>query len=380
VEGTDRTGRLIADLVAMDSVNPSLVTGAAGEAEIAALIARRCEAIGLEVRLQDAAPGRPNVIATRRGTEGGRSLLLNGHTDTVGHGGMGDPPAAAQDGDRLTGRGAYDMKGSLAAMLLAAEALADDVLAGDLILAFVADEEHASVGTEALVREVSADLAIITEPTELTLAVAHKGFVWAQVETRGRAAHGSRPDEGVDAIVGMGPVLTGLGEVERTLAAGGRHPLLGSASVHASLIAGGVELSTYPDRCLLDVERRTIPGETRQSVEAELARLLDRAREALPGLQVELRMGIDRQPFEIDPAHELVALASAAVARETGSAPTLTGGSGWMDSALLAAAGIPTVILGPSGDGAHADHEWVSVTSVGACARIYADVARAVCG
>ena len=383
------TTRLIVDLVAIDSVNPDLDAGAVGEAEIAAVLARRCAAIGLDVRLQEVAPGRPNVVATRRGTGGGRSLLLNGHTDTVGHGGMGSPPVATLDGDRLTGRGAWDMKGSLAAMLLAAEALAAEALAaealvgeglrGDLILAFVADEEFASVGTQALVREVSADLAIITEPTGLELTIAHKGFVWAQIETRGRAAHGSRPDEGIDAIVGMGPVLTGLGELERALAAGPRHPLLGPASVHASLIAGGVELSTYPDRCLLDVERRTIPGETRESVEAELSSLLDRARAALPGLEVALRMGIDRLPFEIDPRHELVALVAVAVERETGAPPTLTGAGGWMDSALLATAGIPTVVLGPSGGGAHADDEWVSVASVEACARIYADVARAVC-
>lgn len=376
---TNGAAGLIAELVAIDSVNPDLVAGAAGEAEIAAFIARRCAEIGLEVRLQEAAPGRPNVIATRRGSGGGRSLLLNGHTDTVGHGGMGSPPAATLDGDRLTGRGTWDMKGSLAAMMLAAEALAGEELRGDLILAFVADEEFASVGTQALVREVSADVAIITEPTDLELTIAHKGFVWAQVETQGRAAHGSRPDEGIDAIVGMGPVLTGLGELERTLAAGVRHPLLGPASVHASLIAGGVELSTYPDRCLLDIERRTIPGETREAIEAELAGLLDRAREALPGLEVELRMGIERHPFEIDPAHQLVAIAAAAVAREMGTPPSLAGAGGWMDSALLAAAGIPTVILGPSGGEAHADDEWVSGASVEACARIYADVARAVC-
>lgn len=376
----NRTAQLVADLVAVDSVNPDLVPGAAGEGEIAALIARRCGALGLEVRLQEAAPGRPNVVATRRGSGGGRSLLLNGHTDTVGLGGMASPPAATVDGDRLTGRGAWDMKASLAAMILAAEALAGEELLGDVVLAFVADEEFASVGTQALVREVPADLAIVTEPTDLALTVAHKGFVWAQVETRGRAAHGSRPDEGVDAIVGMGPVLTGLAELDRALAAGARHPLLGPASVHASLIAGGVELSTYPDRCLLDVERRTIPGESRAAVQAELSTLVDRAREALPGLAVELRMGIERQPFEIDSGHELVAMVSDAVTRETGAPPPLTGAGGWMDSALLVAAGIPTVILGPSGGGAHADDEWVSVTSVEACARIYADVARAVCG
>ena len=376
----NRTAQLIADLVAIDSVNPDLVAGAVGEAEIADFIARRCEALGMEIRLQEAAPGRPNVIATRRGSGGGRTLLLNGHTDTVGLGGMASPLAATIDGDRLMGRGAFDMKASLAAMILAAEALAGEGLRGDLILAFVADEEFASVGTQALVRDISADLAIITEPTDLKLTIAHKGFVWAQIETRGRAAHGSRPDEGIDAIVGMGPILTGLGDLERTLSAGPRHPLVGPASVHASLIAGGVELSTYPDRCLLDIERRTIPGETLTAIETQLAGLVDRAREALPGLGVELRMGIERQPFEIAPEHELVATVSNAVARETGAAPPLTGAGGWMDSALLAAAGIPTVILGPSGGGAHADDEWVAVSSVEACARIYADVARAVCG
>ena len=375
---TDLT-QLLSDLVAIDSQNPGLVPAAAGEAEIAAYIARICTEMGLDVQLQESAPGRPNVIATRRGAGGGRSMLLNGHMDTVDLGGMEGPLSPRVENGRLYGRGAYDMKASLAAMLLAVETLSGDELRGDLILTFVTDEEYASVGTETSLRAVTADAAIITEPTDLTLTIAHKGFVWAQIETRGRAAHGSRPDEGIDAITAMGPILTALAAHDAELQAGAAHPLVGPASVHASLITGGTGLSTYPDRCLLDLERRTIPGETKESVRAGLEAILAACRDADPRLDVRLSLGLSRSPYEIAPAHELARLTSKVAEHVTGSAPELTGGSGWMDSALLGAAGIPTVIFGPTGEGAHSDIEWVDLASVKTCVDVYAALAREWC-
>ena len=192
---------LLAELVRIDSVNPSLVPGAAGEREIAAFVADWARDAGLEVEVLEATPGRPSVVARARGSGGGRTLLLCGHMDTVTVAGMTDPHSPRVEGERLFGRGAYDMKAGVAAALVAAREAAGLGLAGDVVVAAVADEEHASLGVREVVASVSADAAIVTEPTELELVVAHKGFVWSQVEVSGRAAHGSRPHLGVDAIV-----------------------------------------------------------------------------------------------------------------------------------------------------------------------------------
>ncbi len=262
---------LLSDLVAIDSVNPSLVPGGAGESEIAAFVADWARRAGLEADVLEATPGRPSVVVRARGTGGGRTLLLCGHLDTVTVEGMTDAPHTPRlDGDRLHGRGAYDMKAGVAAALIACREAAALGLAGDVVVAAVADEEHASLGVQEVLRSVQADAAIVTEPTELELVVAHKGFVWAEIEVTGVAAHGSRHELGVDAIVKSGPILSALGELDAAL--GERtHTLLGRGSVHASKIEGGEELSSYPARCVLGLERRTLPGDTAAGVEAELA-------------------------------------------------------------------------------------------------------------
>ena len=337
---------LAAQLVAIESVNPALVPGGSGEAEIAAFVAAWCAAHGLEVEV--VGDVRPSVIATRRGSGGGRSLLLNGHLDTVGAGGMEQPFTARVEDGRLYGRGSYDMKGAVAAILIAAAEAPE--LRGDLIVTAVADEELASVGTEAVLERGRADAAIVVEPTELQVAVAHRGFVGFEIETAGVAAHGSRPDLGVDAIVKMAPVLSALEQLDAGLQTGLRHPLAGAASLHASLIAGGQELSSYPARCVLTGERRTIPGETAAGVVAELR--------AIAG-DATVRVIASREPFDAQPDHPFVEL----VARET-QAPELTGARFWTDAALIAAAGIPTVLYGPAGEGAHADVEWVELASL----------------
>jgi acetylornithine deacetylase len=317
---------LLRDLVAIDSVNPSLVPGGAGEAEIAAFIAGWGREAGLEVDLLEETPGRPTVLVHARGTGGGRTLLLCGHVDTVNVEGMTDPHRPRIDGDRLYGRGAYDMKAGVAAALVAARAAAGMGLAGDVVVAAVADEEHASLGVQEALRAVRADAAIVTEPTELELAVAHKGFVWSEVHVTGRSAHGSRPHLGTDAIVKMGPVLTALGALDEALA-GREHPLLGRGSVHASTIEGGVELSSYPAHCVLALERRTLPGDCREDVEQELAALLERCRAADPELRAEQKTLLVREPFEADEDAELVGVVRAAAAEVTGEPPAP--GSGW---------------------------------------------------
>ena len=363
---------LLSELVAIDSVNPSLVPGGAGEAGIAGFIARWASDAGLEAEVLQATPGRPSVLVCARGTGGGRTLLLCGHVDTVGVEGMEAPHRPRREGDRLYGRGAYDMKAGVAAALIACRDAVAAGLAGDVVVAAVADEEHASLGVQEALRSVRADAAIVTEPTELEVVVAHKGFVWIEVEVPGRAAHGSRPHLGIDAIVKAGPILTGLGALDESLAER-THPLLGRGSVHASHIEGGGELSSYPPRCVLRLERRTLPGETAADAEAEVAALL------APIEGATQRTLLVRDPFEVPRDGELVGAVRAAAGEVLGEPPAIGGASYWADAAFIAAAGIPTVMFGPGGEGAHADVEWVSVAGTEAVARTLLAVARHVC-
>jgi len=373
------TIELIARLVEIDSVNPALVPGGAGEGAIAAFLVEWAAANGLEAEILEATPGRPSVVVRARGRGEGGTLLLCGHTDTVNVEGMEAPFAPRVEGDRLYGRGAYDMKASLAAALVACRDAATLDLAGDVVVAAVADEEHASIGVQEILETVRADVAIVTEPTEMALVIAHRGFVWSEVEVTGRAAHGSRPHLGVDAIVKTGPILTALGRLDDELHAR-RHPLLDRASVHASVIAGGEELSSYPGRCVVGIERRTLPGESAADVEAELERLLDACRAEDEALVVSRRTLLVREPFEMAPDSPVVTLVAGAVADTLGAPPVVEGASYWADAAFIAAAGIPTVIYGPSGEGAHALEEWVSLSDTEDVTRVLLDVARRVCG
>jgi acetylornithine deacetylase len=236
---------LLSELVSIDSVNPSLVPGAAGERAIAIAIAEHLRKTGLEVHLQQVAPGRPNVIGVLNGSQPGPSLMFCGHIDTVGVEGMRLPFEPIERDGRLYGRGAQDMKGGVAAMIDAVRVAAERGFKhGRLIVAAVVDEEYASVGADALVSEWTADMAVVTEPTDLQIAVGHKGFAWLKVLTHGRAAHGSRPREGRDAIIRMGRVLSRLEALDRRLQSRTPHPIIGTGSLHAALINGGRELSS----------------------------------------------------------------------------------------------------------------------------------------
>jgi acetylornithine deacetylase len=352
------------------------VPGGAGEEEVAAFVARRLAEAGLEVEVVQAGTGRPSVVGTARGRGGGRSLMLCGHIDTVGVDGMREPHIPRVRDGRLYGRGGYDMKAGVAACMLAAAAVVDAGLAGDVIVAAVADEEHASVGVQAVLERFSADASILAEPTGLEVVVAHKGFAWWEIEAIGRAAHGSRPDLGVDAITAIGPVLVGVSELERSLAAR-PHELLGPGSVHASLITGGQELSSYPDRCVLGIERRTLPDETAEQLDAELAALVA----AAPSRPAELRgrTTLVRAPFSVDPSEPIVALLREQATAHLGREPQLQGHSAWMDAAFTSAAGIPTVVFGPAGAGAHGVEEWVDLASVRDCAEVLRATATAFC-
>jgi acetylornithine deacetylase len=372
--------QLVCQLVAIESVNPDLVASGSGESNIARFVGSWLRESGFSVEIVEPVPGRPSVVGVMRGSGGGASLMLNAHMDTVGAGGMSHAFEPVVADGRIYGRGAYDMKGSLAASMIAAREAAKLGLRGDVMVAAVADEEVASIGTSAVAERFHADAAIVTEPTELRLCVAHKGFVWLEVETHGVAAHGSRPDLGVDAIARMGRILSGITDLDRQLRGGRGHALLGSGSIHASLIEGGQELSTYPARCVAKLERRTIPGEDGASSLREIQDVIDGAHAADPALSASARVMLERAPSEVG-ATEAVSVTVAQAARASlGRDPDVIGVAYWMDMALLNAAGTPTVAFGPAGEGEHADVEWVDVSSLEKCVQVYVRAAEVLCG
>jgi acetylornithine deacetylase len=371
--------KLVCELVAIESVNPDLVATGSGESKIAAFVASWLAAEGLAVQVVEPVPGRASVIGVLAGAGGGTSLILNAHMDTVGAGGMKDPFAPIVREGRVYGRGAYDMKGSLAAIMIAAREAKKLKLHGDVIVAAVADEEVASVGTAAVLKRVEADAAIVTEPTEMRLCLAHKGFAWLEVETRGVAAHGSRPDLGVDAVGHMGRILTEVLKLDRRLHAGRGHLLLGTGTIHASLIEGGQELSTYPARCVVKLERRTIPGEDGASALREIEEVISAARKEDPALEASARLLMERPPSQLGADSFVTEAVEKAATEELRRKPEVIGVAYWMDMALSNAVGIPTVAFGPSGEGAHADVEWVDLASLETCVQVYLRVAELLC-
>jgi acetylornithine deacetylase/succinyl-diaminopimelate desuccinylase family protein len=374
----DATIALLKDLVAIDSVNPSLVPGARGEAQIAQRIAAELMSIGLRVDITEVAPGRPNVVGVLEGRAAGRSLMYCGHIDTVGVSGMQKPFEPVEHEGRLYGRGSQDMKGGVAAMIGAARRLAESggLSSGRLLIAAVIDEEHASLGADALVTKFRADGGVVTEPTDLDIAVAHKGFQWIEIETHGRAAHGSRPLEGRDAILRMGAVLAGLQVLDRQLRAAPGHDRLGTASLHAATIVGGREWSSYPDQCVVQVERRTLPGEPDDVALAEANTILAAVRQKDREFEGTARFIFGRKPYEIDardPLPARLAEAAAVVGRPTRQ----VGMTFWTDAAILGAAGIPAVLFGPGGAGLHSTEEYVRLRDVECCRDTLAELARA---
>jgi len=382
---TQRTIDLLTQLVQIDSVNPSLVSDGSGEGEIASFVhSVLCDA-GVEATLEQVLPGRPNVIGRMPGTGEGSTLLLNAHLDTVSVAGMEDPFSARISDGKLYGRGAWDTKAGLAAGLSVLLALADEKvsLPGGLVLLGAIDEEHGSEGTQAFLNDAEVDGCIILEPTSLDLWVAHGGFAWGEIETKGVAAHGSLPDVGVDAITKMGHILhQAEGLRQRLRLTRSFEPPLGGEtmlpSLHASTIEGGREWSSYPDRCLLRLERRMIPGETQQDVEREMDELLSGLARNDPQLRASWRFSMVRPPWQAEKGPLFTALETACRA-QLGHAPGRSAGLMWTDAALTQQAGIPTVIIGPKGDGKHAVVEYVELDSVVTCARILLDTALRFC-
>ena len=376
----DSVIRLLHDLIAIDSINPSLAVGGAGEAAVADRIASALRAGGVGVEVTEVAPGRPNVVGVIESGSPGRTIMLCGHMDTVGVEGMAAPfDPVVRDG-RLYGRGSQDMKSGLAAMVDAAIGIARSrgLPRGRLVVAAVADEEHASAGAEALVAVHTADGAVVTEPTDLRVATTHKGFEWVEVATRGRAAHGSRPAEGRDAILHMGRILARLETVDAAFAAGPAHPRLGRPSLHASTIHGGQALSVYPDRCTLQLERRTVSGEPSDAGLTEVQAVLAALRRDDAAFDASARQLLTRPPHEIRDDHPVCRELAAALSRRQLDA-TPTAMSFWTDAAILGRAGIPAVLFGPTGAGLHGAEEYVEIDSVGVCRDVLVETVHAFC-
>ena len=371
-------------MVRVPSVNPEIEAGGAGESEVAALALDWLTSWGYETQLDEVAPGRTNVFARHPpgGASHGRVLLFNGHLDTVGVAGMVVPPFdGTLERGRLIGRGAADMKGGVAALLWAASSLARSSHGGELQVALTADEEHASLGMQALVSQgVSAQAAIVCEPTELAVMPAHKGFVWMRALFRGRAAHGSRPEIGIDAIRHAAIYLAELEELADRLARRPGHPLLGPPSFHVGTIRGGNAPSVYPDSCEVVLERRTLPGEDEVEVEREFREVLDRVKGRVPELDATLERTLGRPGTEVPVESALVkGLLSAGEAE--GTPPRVLGMTAWVDAAYLNEAGVPAVCYGPGSIAlAHTDEEWAPADEIERCARTLSRFAREFLG
>jgi acetylornithine deacetylase len=357
---------LLQDLVRIPSVNPTLAPDdAAGESAIAEFANDWLSARGVRSWLDEVAPARPNVVA-EVGPGNGPTLALCAHIDTVSADGMEIEPFKPRlEARRLYGRGSYDMKGGVAAVMAAAAALADSELQGKVVLALVVDEEHSSIGADHFVQHYDADACIVTEPTEGKLGLNHKGFVWSELTARGVAAHGSRWDLGTSAIGKMGRIIAALESFDTETLRNRKHPMLGPASLHCSLIEGGSGISTYAPECRLKVERRTLPGEDIETVEKELRQVVDAA-----GEEADISCFFSRTPLVCPPDAPIARCARDATNKITGSIPEDVGVAYWADSAVFDAAGIPTLLYGPSGEGAHAAVEWVDLDSVITCAKV----------
>ena len=372
----------LTELVRTRSINPAFADGEpSDEREIATRLGAMMRALGMDIIEYEPEPGRVSVVGRLRGSGGGRSLLLYGHIDTVGVTAMPEPFSATVRDGKLYGRGSYDMKCGVTACLAAVKSLRDAgvSLRGDVLIAGVADEEVASIGMAEVLRHVRADAAIVTEPTELRVCLAHRGFSWIEVETLGVAAHGSRFDLGVDANMRMGRFLAQLDKLEQELRARPAHALVGPPSLHAAVLRGGTGTSTYADRCRLEIERRTVPGETEPQVLAEIQAITDSLAKEDPTFRATVRPMLTRSSFEVDRGAPIVNAVLGAAANVLGARPEVIGEPYWMDAALLSEVGIDTVVIGPSGAGAHALEEWVDLASIGKVADILAAAAHEFC-
>jgi acetylornithine deacetylase len=376
------SAELTAKLVTIDSRNPTLVPDAPGEHQAAFFLADLLSSWGFSVSKQKVVDNRFNVIA-RAGpaAPGTKSLMLNGHLDIVGVDGMTHPPfdPTITDG-RLYGRGSADMKSGIAAMCVAARDAVARGIDGEVVIALVIDEEYESLGTRALIKSgIRADAAVIAEPTRLALCPAHRGFVWLRLDFHGRAAHGSRYDIGVDAITNAALVIAELDRFQTESLHQRTHPLLGRGSLHMSLVSGGTGLSTYPDLCTLELERRTLPGETEQTFLKEVGAAIAKVRETHAGLEVDISLTTAQSASDVG-TDEPVMRAMSDALREEQLSPRVEGLSAWTDAALLNEAGIPAICFGPGDIAlAHSDTEFVPLAEIDTATRVLSRFVHSWC-
>ena len=358
---------LTAELVAIDSVNPGLAPGAAGESEIVRHLSARLGRAGFTTHVVQpaATSGRPSLVAVGPGFVTGPTVVLNGHLDTVGVAGMSAPFAPVRDGDRLSGRGAADMKGGVAAMVAAAEELVASSAPLRVVLALVADEEDASRGTEAVIAAlptlgIRLDACLIGEPTDLTPARSLRGFAVIRVRFRGRAAHSSQPELGINAVSQLGRFVTAVDARSAAVRAGG-------GDLMVTVARGGDSPFVVPESAECLVERRTVPGESAASALAEVRALLP------PEVDATAELDAYRDAWELDsqgPAADLATRLGTAL----GTGPTFDAPY-WMEAPLWQAV-CPTLVCGPSGGGLHAADEWVDLRQVRAFAEALPGVLR----
>ena len=381
-----KTIPILKDLIQINSVNPTLVAGGDGEKEIVRYLSEIFQREGVQYEIQYIGADRFNLVARVSGKKGGPRILLNGHLDTVGVAGMVTPFEAREIEGKIYGRGSQDMKGGLAAGVATLLALSQnrERFTGEVVLAAVADEEDRSLGTEYFLqhqpKEEPFDFCIVLEPTDLKVCTAHKGFAWLEVTVYGKAAHGSRPKEGIDAIRHMGQVLEQLDQLDNRLQSNPLHSLLGSGSLHSSLIEGGREWSSYPDRCVLKYERRTVPPEDEETIRAELDGILNKLALAVPDFRAESQLIFSRAPLQQDRKHPLISQFHRQAVRHFSELADWGTVSFWTDAALIAEAGIPSVVFGPRGAGLHSLEEYVIASDVIACAKLLYDFILALPG
>jgi acetylornithine deacetylase len=373
---------LLSSLVRIDSVTPWLIEGGAGERQVAEFMRDWLAGLPVEVALEDVADGRPNLVATLRGTGGGRSLCLNAHSDTVGYANWPERALRPErSGDRLLGVGVADDKSSCAIGLLALRELASAPvrLRGDVVLACTIDEEGSSIGTSDLVARRRFDGAIVLEPEGAgEIVVEHQGFGWIDIVVHGKAAHGSAPEQGIDAIVHAAEVVRGLAELDARFARQ-PDPMNGRTALHTGTIAGGTDYATYPSRCTIGIEIGTQPGETLANRVADIEAIFADCRDRLPGFRAEVDVRIERNPFRAAGHEALLGAASGAALAVLGRAPHVTGLNAWTDAALMQEAGIPTIEMGAGGGNFHAPDEWVSLPECVAMVEVVRRSAVAFC-
>jgi acetylornithine deacetylase/succinyl-diaminopimelate desuccinylase-like protein len=380
----DAAKALLADLVRIESVTPWLIPDGSGERGVAQAMAAWVSDLPVEASIEEIQPGRVNLVVRLPGTGGGLTLGINAHADTVGYANWADRALSpVTDGDRMIGLGVADDKSGCAAALLALRSLVESGtrLRGDLLVACVADEEGVSIGTEDLVERYAMDASVVIEPDGLPNAIVeHQGFGWIDVIVYGRAAHGSAPEQGIDAIVHMGEVVRRLDRVDREVYAGTSGSRNGKTVFHTGTIEGGTDYATYPSRAVLGIEIGTQPGEHLSDRVREIEAIFAELSEELAGFRGEVVVKLDREPFRAEGHEELLSALDAAATDVIGRPFDQQGLNAWTDAGLMQAAGIPTVLIGSAGGNFHAPDEWASISELAQLANIVDGAARRFCG